>query len=276
MAVGASYRKDEIYQHVPDLTDEFVFLNGANTGFRGLVPEDQPGGMPGVRPGSVPFGFQGSFNLAQVLFTGSFQTADTILQGSFNVREAFTEINVPLLAEVPLARKLDANFAFRVADYTGSGGINSWKYGLSWQVTDAIRVRGTGSRDVRAATLRERFDATAGGAQVLDPEFNNASIGTASRSGGNPDVDPEKADTVTFGVVFQPSAGVLDGLSLSADWYKIDVKDALGQLQFQDIVTGCSRGAADLCQYVIAIRPRAASRASTSCSSTSAARCCRE
>jgi iron complex outermembrane recepter protein len=249
MAMGASHRKDEIYQFVPDLTDEFVFLNGVNTGFRGLVPEGAPGGMLGVRPGSVPPGFTGASNLAQVLFTGSFQTPDTVLAGSFQVREAFAEINVPLLADKPAARRLDANFAYRWADYTGSGGINSWKYGLSWQIVDSFRFRATGSRDVRAATLRERFDATAGGAQVLDPAFNNAQIGTASRSGGNPNVNPEEADTVTFGVVYQPDG--LPGFSVSADWYKIDINDALGQLSFQNIVNGCFNGAQDLCRYVI-------------------------
>jgi outer membrane receptor protein involved in Fe transport len=79
--------------------------------------------------------------------------------------------------------------------------------------------------------------------------FNNASIGTASRSGGNPLVSPEKADTVTFGVIYQPTA--IDGFSLSVDWYDIDVQDALGQLSFQNIVDGCFRGAADLCPYVL-------------------------
>lgn len=249
MAIGASHRKDEIYQFVPDLTDEFVFSNGVNTGFRGLIPENLPNGMPGVRAGSVPAGFLGASNLAQVLFTGSFQTPDTVLAGSFQVREAFAEINVPLLADKAAARSLDANFAYRWADYTGSGGINSWKYGLNWQIIDSVRFRATASRDVRAATLRERFDATAGGAQVLDPVFNNTQIGTASRSGGNPLVNPERADTVTYGVVFQPAR--LDGFSLSVDWYNIDINDALGQLSFQNIVDGCFRGAADLCQYVI-------------------------
>jgi iron complex outermembrane receptor protein len=250
MAMGASHRKDEIYQFVPDLTDEFVFLNGVNTGLRGLVSENVPGiGMPGVRQGSVPPGFTGAGNLAQVLFTGSFQTPDTVLAGSFQVREAFAEMNVPLLADKTAAQRLDANFAYRYADYTGSGGIDSWKYGVSWQIVDALRFRATGSRDVRAATLRERFDATAGGAQVFDPVFNNAQIGTASRSGGNPNVNPEKADTVTFGLVYQPVR--LEGFSFSIDWYDIEVQDALGQLLFQNIVDGCFRGAADLCQYVI-------------------------
>ncbi len=250
-AVGASYRKDEIYQYVPDLTDEFVYLNGVSTGFRGLIPENLPNGIPGVRAGSVPPGFLGAGNLASVLFTGSYQTADTVLQGSFNVREAFTGAQRSAAQGQGRgnARSMRASpTATRTTP--APGGISSWKYGLSWQIVDAVRVRGTVSRDVRAATIRERFDSTAGGAQILDPMFNRASIATASRSGGNPNANPEKADTKTLGIVFQPS-GMLEGLSFSADWYKIDISDALLQLTSQTIVDNCFNGATNLCQYVL-------------------------
>lgn len=244
-AVGASYREDSVYQKKDDLQDEFVYLNGVNTGFRGLVPENLPGGMLGVRPGSVPGGFQGAANLAQVLFTGSYQTNDTVLAGEFSVEEVFAEVNVPLLTGAAFAEEVVANVAYRYADYTGSGGIDSWKYGLSWSINDELRFRFTSSRDVRAANLRERFDATAGGAQVRDPLFNNATIGTASRSGGNPNVNPEEADTITVGVVYQPAW--LEGFSLSADWYEIDLQEALFQPNSQNIVDSCFAGDTLLC-----------------------------
>lgn len=250
MAVGASYRRDEILQNKDDLRDEFVHIKGVNTGFRGLIPENLPNGMLGVRAGSVPTGYQGNNSLANVLFTGSYQTPDTRLAGEFSVKEVFTEVDVPLLRDRSFIQNLDLNLAYRYADYTGSGGIDSWKYGLSWQVTDALRLRATRSRDVRAANLRERFDATAGGANVNDPAFNNAVFATSSRTGGNPLVNPEEADTVTVGAVWQPS-GMLDGLGLTVDWFDIDVQDALGQLSFQNIVNGCFSGAQNLCQYVL-------------------------
>ncbi len=249
-AFGASYREDTIFQKKDDLHDEVVYLNGVNTGFRGLVPENvTPGGMLGVRAGSVPGGFLGASNLAQVLFTGSYQTVDTVLKGEFTVEEAFAEINVPLLTDKPFVDELVSNFAYRYADYTGSGGIDSWKYGLSWTLNDDLRFRFTRSRDVRAASLRERFDATAGGAQVRDPVFANATFGTASRSGGNPNVNPEEADTITVGAIYQPAW--LEGFSVSADWYEIDVKGALFQPGFQVIVDGCFAGDQTYCPYVI-------------------------
>jgi outer membrane receptor protein involved in Fe transport len=252
MAVGASYRRDKLRQWKEDLRDEFVFLNGVNTGVRGLIPENLPNGMLGVRPGSVPSGFVGNASLSTTLFTGSYQTPDTVLAGSFSVKEVFTEFNVPLLEGLPFIKRLDSNLGYRYAEYTGSGGITSWKVGLSWEVTDELRMRLTRSRDVRAGTLRERFDATAGGATVLDPMFNNARVSTTSRTGGNPNVNPEQADTWTTGFIWQPSSiPLLDGFSSSVDWYYVDLNDAIGQLGFQNIVDSCWDGATELCQYVI-------------------------
>lgn len=245
---GASHRKDTVYQYVPNLEDEFVYLDGQNTGFRGLVPENIPGGMAGVRANSVPPGFIGTSNLSRILFTGSIQTPTTVLDGGFKVDEVFGEINVPLIADAPLVQQLDASVSYRYADYSGSGGIDSWKLGLSWQLNDDLRLRATKSRDVRAASLRERYDETAGGAAVTDPFNDNSFIFTASRNAGNPLVDPEEADTLTFGAVYQP--GWLDGFSISVDRYDITINGALAQPTFQDIVDGCFQGAQAFCDLI--------------------------
>ena len=248
MAVGASYRRDDLRQWKSDLRDEFVYINGASTGLRGLLNENQAGGFVGVR--GIPTGFQGNASLANVLFTGSIQTPDTVLEGNFSVKEAFTEFNLPLLKDLPFAALLETDLAYRYATYTGSGAISSWKYGLSWQIWDSFRVRATKSRDVRAANIRERFDATAGGANVRDPLNNGVQVnGATSFTGGNPAVDPEEADTITFGAVWQPS-GFLQGFSASVDWYDIDINGALGQLPQQTIVDRCAAGDAALCRFV--------------------------
>ena len=248
MAFGASYRRDQVRQWKQDLRDEFVYINGVSTGLRGLLNETQTGGYVGVR--GIPSGFQGNASLSNVLFTGSIQTPDTVLKGNFSVQEAFTELSVPLLKDKPFAQSLEADLAYRWATYTGSGGISSWKYGLSWQVWDSLRIRATQSRDVRAANIRERFDATAGGANVRDPLNNNVQVnGATSFTGGNPSVNPEQADTTTFGFVWQPS-GLLQGFSGSVDWYDIDISGALGLLPQQTIVDRCAAGSTDLCKFI--------------------------
>jgi iron complex outermembrane recepter protein len=63
--------------------------------------------------------------------------------------------------------------------------------------------------------------------------------------GGNPSVMPERADTYAAGFVVQPTFA--QGLSLSMDWYSIEVKDAIGLLGAQNIVNQCFQGATQLC-----------------------------
>jgi outer membrane receptor protein involved in Fe transport len=250
MAFGVSYRKEHFDQHVQDPDDEFVIINGVNTGYRGLVPDQMPGypessWLAGVRRGAVPVGYTGDNSSSTVQFTSL-----RSFGGGFNVKEAFTEFDIPLIANTAFAQSLNLSLAARYADYSGSGGIWAYKAGIDWQVISDIRFRGTYSRDVRAATLEERFDQTRGGATVRDPEKNNDTFSTAAFTGGNENLDPEKADTFTVGTVFQPS--FLPGFQASLDWYSINVKAAIGQLTSQNVVDGCfdSGGTGSLCQYV--------------------------
>lgn len=55
--------------------------------------------------------------------------------------------------------------------------------------------------------------------------------------GGNPLLDPEVATTITAGVVLQPDFA--PGLVISADWYKILVKDAITNPTVLDVIDGC-------------------------------------
>src|SRR5690606_8949497 len=136
----------------------------------------------------------------------------------------------------------------RWADYSGSGNINAWKWGLDWTVNDTVRVRATKSRDVRAATLAERLDRQGSPQNVRDPANNNEQVSAGGNVGGNPNLAPEEADTVTFGVVYQPSWA--DGLAISADWYDIKINGAIGQLTSQRIVDDCWAGAVQLCALI--------------------------
>jgi hypothetical protein len=44
-------------------------------------------------------------------------------------------------------------------------------------------------------------------------------------TGGNPGLKPEEADTLTFGVVFEPAFA--PGLALGLEYYKIDITKAI-------------------------------------------------
>jgi iron complex outermembrane receptor protein len=258
-AFGASYRNEELVQSTPDPTDEFpatpsgVLLSTYGViqpGIRGLIESHQPGGQltSGIR--NVPVGFRGDGNSSSITFSSL-----RAIEGGYDVRDVFGELNIPIASGGGWAEQFDVSTAVRWADYSGSGEIWAGKVGMNLQVTDAVRLRATQSRDVRAATLRERFDQTRGGVTVNDPVNRNPttgvipSISTASFSGGNPNVNPEKADTTTAGIVFQPTG--LDGFSVSFDWYEIDINDAIAQLTGQQVVNGCFAGDQSLCPFVV-------------------------
>ncbi len=256
-AFGVSYRKEELDQRTLNPGDEFpAQVNGTllssqgihPASLRGLVPSGQSGGIAGYNgiPGLrfVPAGYLGDANSSSVLFSSLRE-----IGGGYNVKEAFTEFNWPLLSGLTGVESLEVNTAARWADYSGSGDIWAWKFSANWTINDEVRVRATRSRDVRAASLRERYDQTRGGANVQNPWNNRNIVQAASLSGGNPSVSPEEADTTTAGVVFQPAW--LDGFSASLDWYSIDISGALAQLGAQNIVDNCARGDVSLCQYVI-------------------------
>ncbi|MEP7313717.1 MAG: TonB-dependent receptor, partial [Pseudomonadota bacterium] len=193
-AFGASWRKDDLNQFTVDQSDEFPGLPDGTllsslgilpASLRGVVPQGENGGVAGYTgiPGLrfVPGGFKGDANSSSVLFS-SLRT----IAGGYNVKEAFGELQIPLLENVGFAKRLEVNTAARWANYSGSGNIWAWKLGVNWEINDQIRLRATRSRDVRAATLQERFDQTRGGVNVTDPANGNALVTTASFSGGNP------------------------------------------------------------------------------------------
>jgi outer membrane receptor protein involved in Fe transport len=171
--------------------------------------------------------------------------------GEFDVWEWFTELNVPVWESGSGNQRLDTNFAFRQSDYSHSGKIDSWKIGAELQVMEDLRVRVTKSRDVREPTFGEQFESGGGGLTLRDP-VTNLTYTITQLSGGNPNLKPEEADTLTAGVVYAPTfASWIDGFQISADWYEIDVDGRVGALGGQRIVEDCLAGNQSLCELIV-------------------------
>jgi outer membrane receptor protein involved in Fe transport len=164
--------------------------------------------------------------------------------GSDDDEEVYLETVVPLLKDAPLARSLDFNGAVRYTNYSLSGGVTTWKVGLTYQPVPDLRFRATQSHDIRAPSLDQLFN---GGssivATVLDGANGNVTIRQTSLA--NPDLRPEAADTTTVGIILQPR--FVAGLSLSLDYYDIRIHDAIGALSAQQEVSFCAAGVAADC-----------------------------
>ena len=201
--------------------------------------------------------------------------------GGFEVTEGFIEFNAPILADLPFAHRLSLDGAYRYADYSTVGGAEAWKVGGLYAPIRDIAFRGTYSRAVRAPNITEAFlPATPGFFSVTDPcdadniqddpdraancaaagvpagfESNtNASI--EGVSSGNSNLDAEKAKSFTAGVVLQPR--FLPGMTFTADYYDIEIEDAITLVSAQDIIDNCYDASGGLDQNFCSLFTRGA------------------
>lgn len=241
MAIGYGYREESFVQVVRTGPGGNIDTNPA---FRPVAANNPALGIRGV-----PIGGAASGNSVEIQFSNVPHA-----RGEQDVKEAFMEYLIPLIADKPFIDQLNFNAATRWARYSGSGDVWSWKGGFDWTVTDEVRLRSTISQDVRAATMGEKYDRTGGIANVTDYLLNPAG-GTAATYGvtifsnGTPDIRPEEAKTMTVGVVYQPDW--LDGFSFSGDWYTVEVTDNINQITAAQTVSGCYQdNDVDLCQFI--------------------------
>jgi len=217
-----------------------------------------PGGPIGIALGferiENDFSFRPSQDLAAGTIAG-FNGAPPV-SGGYDSDSYYAEAYLPILSGAPMAELLDLEFAYRSSDYTTSGKVEAYKVSASWAPVADFRIRGGYNRAVRAPGVGELFQPLAEGfpsstdpcsadgnsgngpdaataaicagtgvpAGVIgSPAINLAAGQVRQVTGGNVNLQPEVADTYTFGFVIQPS--MLEGLSLSIDYFDIEIED---------------------------------------------------
>ena len=170
------------------------------------------------------------------------------LDAGYHVMEAAVETLVPLASDLPLVEEWNLSAAFRATDYEISGMVGTWKIGTTYAPIPDVRFRATLSRDIRAPNISELFQAhNFGLTATYDPETNTTPThGRTQR--GNLGLKPEKADSVTVGVVLQPSFA--PGLSLSVDYWEVDLRDAITLIGGSQLINLCYQGRTDFCSKI--------------------------
>ena len=196
-------------------------------------------------------------------------------RGSFDVREAFGEIRIPLLADKPFFRSLEVGASGRISDYSTIGTVYTYSGTATWQPVRDVRLRGTYSRAVRAPNVGELFaglsqtfpsgltdpcvgiGATGGG--VLGDQcraapgvndniaangsftLNQADVqGISGFNGGNPNLEEERSTSYTGGIVINPvSIPALRNLSLTVDYYNIKIENVIASFGRQFSLDQC-------------------------------------
>ncbi|QZH74978.1 MAG: TonB-dependent receptor [Erythrobacter sp.] len=192
-------------------------------------------------------------------------------EGAYSVKEIFGELNIPVI-ETDGGMTLDLSAAGRYSDYSleAVGGVWAYAGGVEFAPFDGLKFRGQYQRAVRAPNVGELFQGQAiGFPGATDPcgnqEFLNqnpgadavcvatgvpqSNLGNASAVqlnaqipalfGGNPNLQEEVSDSMTFGVVIQPA--MVPGLTITADYFDIVIENAIS------VAGGSLQGLFDLC-----------------------------
>ena len=220
--------------------------------------------LPG---GPVQFSFGGEYRRETSAFRPSDNlvnnrfvafTEPTLVQpsgGRFDVKEAFGELNAPILQGRRFAETLSLGAAYRFSRYSTIGDTTTWQLNGVYAPVRAITLRGSYGEAVRAPNIGELFQPVSGDSNffvdpcapaelghgtsyraancasslaaigaVISPSLQTTNNVVGTRS-GNPNLRAEAARTWTAGIVLRP--GFLHGLTASIDWYDIDLKDAI-------------------------------------------------
>jgi iron complex outermembrane receptor protein len=191
------------------------------------------------------------------------QTSAGITQGSDAVKEAYAEVEAPLLKGMPFIKSLDLQASARYTDYDIGGSNSTWKVGLNWQVNDWFRIRGTEGTSFRAPELYELFLANQTGflpQASVDPCINYqdssnanlikncASVGVpagytgngssvqVTTGGGAGHLKAETSKATTFGFIFTPT---FTDFSLAVDYTDITVNNEVQPFGAATIASQC-------------------------------------
>lgn len=188
--------------------------------------------------------------------------------GSYDLHEVYGELNLPILADMPGFYRLDVDAAMRYSHYSTVGGRATAKVGTAWRPVRDLALRGTWAQGFRAPSILELYQGSRQtNFQAVDPcngggaglpgcagvpaTYHQNQFGSGAIAGvtaGNPNLQAETADTYSAGISFTPT--FVPGLSLTVDWFRINVEDAIAAQNAGQILSLCARQAGAFCELV--------------------------
>jgi outer membrane receptor protein involved in Fe transport len=180
--------------------------------------------------------------------------------GGYNVKDVFIEARMPLVEGRTGIQALTIEGGYRYSEYSTGPQTDTYKVGLDWAPIDALRFRGSYQRAVRVPNVGELFspqsvaldgttdpcDGTAGDGLSNGPtatlaqcqltgmtaaQYGNVPENPAAQYngllGGNPTLQPETADTYSYGLVFRPDFA---NLVVAVDYFEIEVDEVISSV----------------------------------------------
>ena len=236
---------------------------------------DLPGGEAGYAAGIEYRDHDGSFRPDPIAARG--ETAGIpagSTDGGFDVTEVYGELSLPVLSRG--TRYWEFNLAARHSDYSTFGSAMTYKVNSFFKPVERFSLRGSVSTGFRAPGIGELFGGAAReDFQFLDPcadvlgQFGSANGGRdepqlpdtiancatlgvptgllqtnpqlSAISAGNPDLDAETSYSLMLGFVWSvdPVADWIEGLTVSVDYYSLDIDDAIQGRFPGDVIVAC-------------------------------------
>lgn len=196
----------------------------------------------------------------------------TATSGEYSLDDAYIEVAIPLLKDLPGAQLLELSAATRYSDYSNFGNTLNSKFGFKWKPLDEVLVRGNWAEGFRAPSITNLYRGDsdtfatysdpcsgdgrfAGNAGVqancaargvpagFVADYNSGGGVNGGQTiypftlGGNPDLTPETATSKTLGVVYSPSWAT--GLNISLDWWSIELENRISSFAANTILDKC-------------------------------------
>ena len=196
-------------------------------------------------------------------------------RGEVSLKEGFIETIIPLASGMLGINSLNFEGGYRDSKFktlAGSQSYGSWKYGLDYSPIKGLRFRAMQQRATRSPNINELYQPIVSGLSIrpVDPcqlalvgaadantagtlanlcritgvplsQFGNVPAPAAGQisntGGGNPNLNPEEADTTTIGFVWEPD--FVPGLSFTLDYYKIKIAKAVSSATTNQVIDGC-------------------------------------
>ena len=208
--------------------------------------------------------------LNAALYTKTTAQTRTPTTGSYDLHEVYGELEIPILKDSPLGKSLEVSLAARYSRYSTVGGKATFKAGAGYRPVEGVLLRGTYAQGFRAPSILELYQgARQTSFQGTDP-CNGGAAANSSKPGcagipvgynqanynlnglipgvisGNRDLKPETSDSISAGVALTP----VRGLSLTVDYYRIKIKNAIAAQSPTQILQLCALRAGVFCDLV--------------------------
>jgi outer membrane receptor protein involved in Fe transport len=188
---------------------------------------------------------------------------------SYDSTEAFIELQIPLIRDLPFVQSLDVSGAYRYADYSLFGGQEVYSGQASWRVNPSLLFRATAGTSIRIPSLNELYrspaqtfvtitdpcsrdviDNTANATTRANRNANCAALGiptnyfdptpganTPGLNGPNPLLTPEESDSVTASIVLTPESW--PNFEVVLDYYDIEITQAINSVNVVTLLALC-------------------------------------